>query len=62
MRVLPGDNLVLTVESRRFGCEGGDTRFAGPAQASWSEVQRGGRSSFGPEACGGVIRTERREA
>lgn len=38
MRVLPGADLALPVESRRFGCEGGDTRFAGPAQASWPEA------------------------
>ena len=42
--------VALPVESLGFGREGGDTRFCGPAKASW------------PEACGGVIRAGRSEA
>ena len=33
--------VALPVKSLGFGCEGGGTQFAGPAQASWPEAPTG---------------------
>lgn len=62
-RVLPSDSgLALPVEALTS-----DVRKASPGSAALPkrpgpEAATRGRSSFGPEACGGVIRTGRREA